>query len=365
MPINGLSAQFIIRIEEVTEAVLEGIKIQANPTQKRIAIARNIANIKKTMEVEAHQRVDIKSFYNGNQYFLFVTETFRDIRLVALPPASIANWKRNEATPASPEYAADFALFRIYATTENVPAKYAPENVPYQPKQFLDLSLEGVQEQDFTFLMGFPSTSSLYGHSQDLEQLLSQVQPARANIAEALTAPLTEAIASSKNEERQLELLIRRDRLVNDNSKLSYQSRILRRQNVIGKREAQEALLQQRIEEDPGLIPRYKNLLQQLEDAYAARAPFVSSLEYQRSFSSRYIELFMICDLLGSLLEQYKARGLNVIMSRLQSREKQLEQFVESFDQDFEEQAIANLAELYFSKGIRAHLSPFALEKIG
>ncbi|MFD2725040.1 S46 family peptidase [Hyunsoonleella rubra] len=185
IPNKGLFVEFIVRIEDVTEAVLEGVTddLTSKERQSKIDINRN--KVEKRVEKEAWQGIKIKPFFKGNQYFLFVTERFDDIRLVGAPPSSIGKFGSDNDNWVWPRHTGDFSLFRIYADENNRPATYSEKNVPYTPKHFFPISLDGVEENDFTMVFGFPGRTNEYLPAVAIEQITQKLNPARIAIREA------------------------------------------------------------------------------------------------------------------------------------------------------------------------------------
>jgi hypothetical protein len=124
LPNSDLYVSFIVRIDDVTTQVLEGTTDLANEAEKQRKIQENILSINKNSKKESWQESNIKTFYDGNQYLLFVTETFRDVRLVGAPPSSIGKFGSDTDNWVWPRHTGDFTLLRVYADKNNRPAKY-------------------------------------------------------------------------------------------------------------------------------------------------------------------------------------------------------------------------------------------------
>lgn len=154
LPNENLYIEFIVRIDDVTAKALNGVTNTMSEREKQSTIDKNINEIQKNVQKEAWQGVKIKPFYKGNQYFLFVTERFDDVRLVGAPPSSIGKFGSDTDNWVFPRHTGDFALFRIYADKNNRPAKYSKDNVPYKPKHFLPVSLDGVEEGNLQWFSG-------------------------------------------------------------------------------------------------------------------------------------------------------------------------------------------------------------------
>jgi len=185
IPNEGLFVEFIVRIEDVTEALLNGVTDAMSPREKQSQIDKNRNALEKTIEKEDWQGIKIRPFYKGNQYYLFVTERFDDVRLVGAPPASIGKFGSDTDNWVWPRHTGDFSLFRIYADKNNRPAKYSKDNKPYKPKHFLPISLDGIEEGDFTMVFGFPGRTNEYLPAVAVEQITQVINPTNIAIREA------------------------------------------------------------------------------------------------------------------------------------------------------------------------------------
>jgi hypothetical protein len=139
----GLSVTFLKRMEDVTEQVMNGIKDGMDNNERDELINLNIGEIIKNAVAGTGYSAFIRPFFMGNQYFLFVNETFRDIRLVGAPPSSIGKFGGETDNWIWPRHTGDFSLFRIYADRNNKPAEYSRNNVPYKPAYFIKRSEGG------------------------------------------------------------------------------------------------------------------------------------------------------------------------------------------------------------------------------
>lgn len=185
LPNEGLFVEFIVRIEDVTTQVLEGVTDKMTDKEQQSRIDSNSNAVQRATTKETWQDTRIKAFYKGNQYYLFVTERYEDIRLVGTPPNSIGKFGSDTDNWVWPRHTGDFSLFRIYADKNNKPAKYSKDNVPFTPKHFLPVSLDGISEDDFTMVFGFPGVTNEYLPAVAVEQIVNKVNPSNIAIREA------------------------------------------------------------------------------------------------------------------------------------------------------------------------------------
>ena len=174
----GLTATFIVRIEDVTEKVLSGVKDQNSNEGNKIMLS-NIKAIEKAAVNQPNYKASVKPFYYGNKYFMIVSKTYKDVRLVGAPPSAMGKFGGDTDNWVWPRHTCDFSMFRIYANKNNEPADVSDDNVPYQAARALDIAINGVKENDFTMVFGFPGRTSQYLTSKAVENYIAKLLPAR------------------------------------------------------------------------------------------------------------------------------------------------------------------------------------------
>ena len=182
LPNDGLFVQFLVRIEDVSNKVLKGVKNNMSEEERSELIEKSIAEINTEAKGNTHYDVKVKSFYEGNEYYLFVYETYHDVRLVGAPPESVGKYGGDTDNWMWPRHTGDFSLFRVYSGPDGKPAKYASENIPLKPKHHLPISLDGVQENDFAMVFGYPGSTNRYMSSFGVDLAIEKTNPARVKI---------------------------------------------------------------------------------------------------------------------------------------------------------------------------------------
>lgn len=185
LPCEGMTITLLVYMEDVTAKVLNGISDNISEKEREEKISKNIKNICEQAIKGTHYKADIKPFFYGNQYFLYVNEVFTDIRLVGAPPSNIGKFGGDTDNWMWPRHTGDFSMFRVYANKDNNPAKYSKDNVPYKPKKFLKINLKGVNEGDFTFVFGYPGTTKQFLTSHAVNQIANYQDPARIKLRNA------------------------------------------------------------------------------------------------------------------------------------------------------------------------------------
>lgn len=184
LPNPGLSVTLLIRMEDVTTRALEGVKIGITEKERATLIKNNISKIEADAVKGNSYGAKVRPFYYGNQYYLFITQTFNDVRLVGAPPSNIGKFGGDTDNWMWPRHTGDFSLFRIYVNKDNEPAEYSPDNVPYKPKSHLPISLKGVTEGDFTFVFGYPGQTQEYLPSFAVELITEHENPVAIRLRE-------------------------------------------------------------------------------------------------------------------------------------------------------------------------------------
>lgn len=182
LPNPGLFAKFIESIEDVTDQVLDGVKDNMSDRERQSTVDKNIAAIQSKLDLDEFREAAIRPFFHGNQYFMFISVTYPDVRLVGAPPEFIGKFGADTDNWVWPRHTGDFSLFRIYASPDNKPAPFSEENVPFKPKYFLPVSMDGVEEGDFTLVFGFPGRTNQYLPSYAVEHIAEVSDPAKIGV---------------------------------------------------------------------------------------------------------------------------------------------------------------------------------------
>jgi len=182
LPNPGKTITFVVKIEDVTSKILPFLSPDLTGPAREDSLAALSAKLISEATEGTHYEADVRSFYNGNQYVLFVNETFRDVRLVGAPPESIGKFGHDTDNWVWPRHTGDFSMFRVYTAPDGTPARYSPDNIPLKSRHFLPVSLKGYEKGDFAMVMGFPGSTDRYMTSWEVEELLDITHPNRIKI---------------------------------------------------------------------------------------------------------------------------------------------------------------------------------------
>jgi len=302
----ALFATFIIRIDEVTTDVLKGVTTNMTEKERQSAIDKNIAALRTSAKKETYQDIFIRAFFESNKYYLFVTETYRDIRLVGAPPSSIGNFGKDTDNWMWPRHTGDFSMFRIYAGKDNKPAAYSPDNVPYKPKRSLNISLDGVKEGDFTMVFGFPGRTTEYLHSSAIEQIMKVNDPAKIAIRTKALNVIDGFMR--RDEEIKIQYAAKYANISNAWKKWQGEVLGLTKTNAVEKRKEREASFEKIVLSKPELNMAYMDLLKNLKEAYTEIEPYGYARDYYNEITQK-IEILGFASQLYSLVSAYENNG--------------------------------------------------------
>ncbi len=174
IPIEGLTVKFLIKMEDASDQILDGITTDMTEEERGKMIAENSKNLIETATKDTHYNAIVESFFGGNEYYLFIYETFTDVRLAGTPPESIGKFGADTDNWMWPRHTGDFSMFRVYCDTEGKPANFSEKNVPLKPRHFLPISIEGVEKGDFAMIMGYPGSTQRYLSSYGVDLAINQ-----------------------------------------------------------------------------------------------------------------------------------------------------------------------------------------------
>src|SRR6187455_146682 len=360
LPNPGLFVTFIIRIEDVTKQVLAGVTGTMSEKERQALTEKNVAEILRIVKKESHQSALIKPFFEANQYFLFVTETYRDIRLVGAPPSAIGNFGKDTDNWMWPRHTGDFSMFRIYAGKDNKPAKYSPDNTPYTPKKSLTISLNGVKQGDFTMVFGFPGRTTEYLPASAVEQIITVNDPAKISIREKALAIMDEFMR--KDEQIKIQYASKYAGVENSYKKWKGEVLGLTRTDAISKKKAYETEFQKRVLANPQWKTNYANTLQDLNNAYAEIKPYGYSRDYFTEIVSK-IELFTVAGQLSSLVNAFDDGGEAAYAKRKQVVIDFLNGFFPEHNTEVDKKLFASLMNMYVTDQEKTSISPMMKEK--
>jgi hypothetical protein len=300
LPNNDLTATRIVRIEDVTNAVMQGITPTMSEEERNKKIEANSKAIVEKAIKDTHYEAVIKPFYYGNEFYMIVSETFKDIRLVFAPPASVGKYGADTDNWMWPRHTGDFCVFRIYAGKDNKPAAYSKENIPYKPMKHLSISLKGVQKGDFTMVYGFPGTTQQYLSSYAVDYVMNTQNPMRIKMREASLSVIDASMKSS--DDLRIRYAAKQARIANGYKKWIGESKGLKKLNALEVKRS----LEQQFTALASALPEYSGALSMLKDIYGNYNKVSAARDLYVEYLLMGPEMFRFVRNCSKVIDQYE-----------------------------------------------------------
>ncbi len=274
----GLTATLLVRMEDVTAKVLAVVNKSMTEAQREEAIEKISKEIAKEAVKGTHYNASVKPFYYGNQYYLFVSEVFKDVRLVGAPPSNIGKFGGDTDNWMWPRHTGDFSVFRVYVGKNNKPAEYSADNVPYQPKKHLEISLKGAEKNDLTFVFGYPGRTQQYLTSHAVDLLSNYDNPARIKMRDKRL----EIIGNDMNNDKliRIQYSAKYAGIANGWKKWIGEDRGIKRLQAIAKKQEFETIFNKWVLQDEKRKNEYGNLMKDFENTYRNLKPYTMAYVY-------------------------------------------------------------------------------------
>jgi hypothetical protein len=330
LPNPGLTATMLVKMEDVTDAMLEGITREMTETQRAEMIAHNSRKLLEEARKTTNLDVSIRPFYFGNQFIMLYNRVFRDVRLVGAPPSNIGKFGGDTDNWMWPRHTGDFALFRIYVNDKGEPADYHKDNVPYQPTKWLPISLKGVEEGDFTFVFGYPGRTNQYLPAAAVRLITEVSNPQRV----MLRGTRLEIYKHHSQADPlvRIQYAVKDARVANAWKKMDGETKGIRRLNGIDRKLELERQFIQWASTTPELQTLYGGIVDAFNKNYGQLEPLTLASDYL-SEAGMGIEIFQLASRFIPLAEE--AGKAKPDTARINSLKKSLNTFVEEFFKDY------------------------------
>ena len=372
LPNEGLTASILAYMSDVTDSILPNISDTLSGKAKAMAIRKITSKIKKNASEDGKYNVVIKSFFEGNEYYMFVYEVFRDVRLVGAPPSSIGNFGGDTDNWMWPRHTGDFSIFRIYTAPDGSPAEYSKDNIPMSPKYHLPVSLDGVKEGDFAMIWGFPGGTERYLTSSAVQYKLDYYYPP---LIEALGTKLDvwkEHMANSQ--EVRIKYALLHAGYANYWKYLIGQDKGVRNLDVVGNKQAFEKKFTAWVNENPERKETYGSILTDIDEVLKARSSYIGPLYYARfggNGGAGILEFAQAFSGIQELMREYKNEKDKEKKAKLEEQISQtatsMKEYVAThfndYDKATDQDVFTGMTSMYFYK-VPADLHPDLLDKM-
>lgn len=356
----GLFVTFLVRMEDVTEQVLQGIDENTPEEERERLVGERMASIIAKATEDTHYQAVIKPFFFGNEYYMFVTERYDDVRLVGAPPSSIGKFGGDTDNWMWPRHTGDFSLFRVYTGPDGKPAPYSENNVPLKPKHHLPVSLDGVQEGDFTMVFGFPGRTEQYLTSHAVEMLVEQTNPHRIGLREERLKIMDDFM--DENDTTRIKYASKYASVANYWKKWIGENRGLKKLNAIQDKQALEEQFVQWVQESPDRQEKYGKLLSRFADAYE-RQNRVNLANVYRTEGVFAAELMRLAAQFAPIARG--ERSEKEITSGITALEGYLDRFFKDYDPELDKKILASMLQMYRRNTEAQLFHPQVLKELG
>lgn len=361
LPNADLFVTFIVRIDDVTKAILTNVTDNMSEKEKQQTIAKNMDALKKATPVESYQDILIKAFFDGNQYYRFITETYKDVRLVGAPPSSIGNFGKDTDNWTWPRHTGDFSMFRIYAGKNNKPAAYSPDNVPYKPKKSLTISLKGLKENDFTMIFGFPGRTQEYLPAIAVEEIVNSSDPIKIDIRTKALGIMDKYMRS--DEGIKIQYAKKYASIANSWKKWQGEVLGLTKTDGVGKKKKYETEFMKLLNSNPALKSKYQHVLPEITEAYKEIKPYNYAKEVYIETTGK-IELYSLINRINALRIERDKKEKGKYPEKLITEINQLSDFFKDYNKQVDKDLFAAMMQMYVEKNDPAFVSPQILERV-
>nr|WP_299200826.1 S46 family peptidase [uncultured Brumimicrobium sp.] len=353
----GLTATRMVRIEDVTTLVNAGVDdLEGSAANQKIM--ENIALIKANALDGTHYEAEIKPFDFGNSYFLLIKETFRDVRLVGTPPKTVGKFGGDTDNWVWPRHTGDFAVFRIYADENNIPADYNESNKPYTPIHHLPISLKPREVDEFTMVFGFPGTTNQHTISTELDYIINTIRPAQIDMRDLSLSVINAAM--KKSEATEIMYASKQARIANAWKKWMGQIDGLKRGNAVQKKIDYEDKYTETAATSEEWNAEYGEIVKTLRDLSATFNE--SDFTYNMYIEYVYVgaEMFHRARAIDELMELYQEEKYVELEAAIEEQKAGLNTFYSQYDINIDKEVFLLQSE-YYKKALNEKYLPNAL----
>ena len=355
LPCPGLTATFIIRMEDVTTSFTKALE-NLTEEQRNAKIKEISATLEKKATEGTHYEARVRQFYSGNEFILIVSEIFNDVRLVGAPPSSIGKFGGDTDNWMWPRHTGDFSMFRVYAGKDNKPAAYSTENVPFVPRHFFSISTKGVQQDDFTMVYGFPGRTQEYISSYQVSTIVEVTNPNRIKVRTARLEVMGESMRSS--EALHLKYADKQSGVSNAWKKWKGESKGLLAAKGLEKKQAFEIDFKSWYSKSDALSKKYTMVLPSIETLYKNTRPYLSANDYYAE-AAFGIELISYAMGLKNLVEMTLSEKPDTAKIRMEAEAYKVgvAGYFKDYDMNTDRKMMATLLKI-FNEGVADSLKP-------
>jgi hypothetical protein len=278
LPNPRLSVTFLVRVEDVTTTIWQALSDTMSESTRNSVIGQLSDSITAAVTTGTQYEASVESLFGGNNFYLFVYEVYRDVRLVGAPPSSIGKFGHDTDNWMWPRHTGDFSVFRVYSGPDGKPADYNENNIPLKPKHALPVSMRGVKKDDYAMVMGYPGSTQRFMTSSEVNELLQITNPNRIKIRGLRQDILLKDMMADEKVNIQYA-----SKYSGSSNYWKYsigQNQGLKRLQILEKKQQQEKEFTSWVNADESRKQKYGNALDLIKKAVEQRAPYSHVLQY-------------------------------------------------------------------------------------
>ncbi len=363
LPTPGLTARFLVSIQDVTGAVLSGVKDDMTEAQRLEKVKENAKKIEFTNTKGTQYDARTVSFFNGNEYYLFLYEVYKDVRLVGAPPSAIGKFGADTDNWMWPRHTGDFSVFRVYANRDNKPAEYSADNVPMKPKQFLPISIREKKLGDYAMVMGYPGSTDRYATSYTINWALEKNNPMVIKIRTKKLDILREDMASDAAV--RIKYASKYAGSANYWKFFIGQNKGLKRLDVFERKRQLEEEFVKWFNADKERSMKYRDALLNISNAYETINKYEAAVRYNSEAINRGCEIIAFSRNLDKLAEELAKPTPEQQLIKKYTDQASIasEQYFKNYNMATDVKMLAAMLQLYYND-VPKQLQPAYLEKI-
>ncbi len=341
---ENICASFLVRIENVTDSIIPFLADTLKESGRNAKVKEISARIRKSAEESGQYEASVKAFFGGNEYYLFVFKTYKDVRLVGAPPSSIGKFGGDTDNWMWPRHTGDFTIFRIYTDPEGNPAEYAEKNIPLQPKYHLPVSLKGIQKNDFAMIWGYPGNTSRYITSYGMEYNMNVLYPTIIKLFGKQLEIMKERMDVDKGV--KIAYADNYAGLANTWKNFIGQSKMLKKNKVEIKKKAIEGAFMAWYNQDPQKQEKYGKVLENLKTGYASMTQLAAPYFYA-NLAGMGLDIVGLAGQFGDIKNALEKKNKSALKETQEALQPIIKEHFKETDLAIEKKTLAEMLRLY------------------
>lgn len=340
---KDLFVRFLVQMGDVSKRMLAKVNDKMTTQERDAALRAEMQAIQNEYSNNGQYVVHVRSFYEGNEFYFFVYEDYKDVRLVGTPTESIGKFGGDTDNWEWPRHTGDFSLFRVYADKNNKPAEYSKDNVPYTPKHHLPISLKGVKPGDFSMIMGYPGRTNRWMPAQGVEQNVKFAYPAWVEASKNAMDVMKEYMNS--DEKTRLDYASKYSGIANYWKNRQGMIDALSQHKTVERKTALESVFNKWANSKKNKS-RYGNVIADINEFYAATNEKARHDNYL-TLVTRASAFSTIAFRLGRSIEQFAKQNPEAQSAQYQDLENSVREFYEKLNMNLERSMMISTLNLY------------------